>query len=135
MLYLQLSWPQLWCMEWWSKRSLKYRRRIRRDFSCCSSRIADYGTNRICFRIFRRWENCKDIGIYCYAPEWQTTVYYLRNFNLYLLHYVPDYESCCNYFIQGHKNIWNMDSDMGNEFSNGNLLSDVLLWSACKTNF
>ena len=42
---------------------------------------------------------------------------------------------CCNHFIQGHKNIWNMDSDMGNEFSNGNLLSDVLLWSACKTNF
>lgn len=52
-----------------------------------------------------------------------------------LLHYVPDYESCCNYFIQGHKNIWNMDSDMGNEFSNGNLLPDVLLWSVCKTNF
>ncbi len=51
------------------QRSLKYRRRIRRDFSCCSSRIADYGTNRICFRIFRRWENCKDIGVYCYAPE------------------------------------------------------------------
>jgi len=48
---------------------------------------------------------------------------------------LPDYESCCNHFIQGHKNIWNMDSDMGNEFSNGNLLSDVLLWSACKTNF
>ena len=61
--------------------------------------------------------------------------FHLRNFDLYLLHYVPDYESCCNHFIQGHKNIWNMDSDMGNEFSNGNLLSDVLLWSACKTNF
>ena len=38
-------------------------------FLAALSPIADYGTNRICFRIFRRWENCKDIGIYCYAPE------------------------------------------------------------------
>ena len=28
-----------------------------------------------------------------------------------------------------------MDSDLGNEFSYVNLLSDVLLWSACKTIF
>ena len=28
-----------------------------------------------------------------------------------------------------------MGSDMGNEFSNGNLLSDVLLWTTCTSYF
>ena len=30
----------------------------------------------------------------CYASNRQTTVHHICNFNMYLLHYVSDYESC-----------------------------------------
>ena len=35
-----------------------------------------------------------------------------------------------NYFVQGYKDIWNMGTDLGNEFPDGDLLSDVLLRTA-----
>ena len=65
----------------------------------------------------------------------QTSVHHLRNFNLYLLHYVSAHESCSNLFIQGNKNLLHLDSDLGNEFPYGNLLADVLLRSFSKADF
>ena len=48
---------------------------------------------------------------------------------------MPTDEPGGNHFIQGYKDIWNMGTDLGNEFPDGDLLSDVLLRSTGKTDF
>ena len=48
---------------------------------------------------------------------------------------MPTDEPGGNYFVQGYKDIWNMGTDLGNEFPDGDLLSDVLLRIAGKTDF
>ena len=54
---------------------------------------------------------------------------------MHLLYHVPTDEPGGNYFVQGYKDIWNMGTDLGNEFPDGDLLSDVLLRTAGKIDF
>ena len=48
---------------------------------------------------------------------------------------MPADEPGGNHFVQGYKDIWNMGTDLWNEFPDGDLLSDVLLWTAGKIDF
>ena len=72
--------------------SFKYRRRFRYYLSGSFSWNADHGSDCVCTGVFCSRKARKNACIYSNETGWQTTVYHLCHFYLYLLHYVSGYE-------------------------------------------